>query len=107
MDNMHYVVVHNALDHTSQQYFSDRAGTKTAVAKSHSYGTGGSGGIIDALFGSSSTSYNQQSAPLIRPEEFATLKQPILYAYQLGVTSVDNAYWFENNRMKALVASAD
>lgn len=107
MDNMHYVVVHNALDHTSQQYFSDRAGTKTAVAKSHSYGTGGSGGTIDALFGSSSTSYNQQSAPLIRPEEFATLKQPILYAYQLGVTSVDNAYWFENNRMKALVASAD
>lgn len=66
MDNMHYVVVHNALDHTSQQYFSDRAGTKTAVAKSHSYGTDGS-----------------------------------------GVTSVDNAYWFENNRMKALVASAD
>ena len=44
------------------------------------------GGTIDALFGSSSTSYNQQSAPLIRPEEFATLKQPILYAYQLGFT---------------------
>ncbi|WP_409440857.1 hypothetical protein [Lentilactobacillus hilgardii] len=40
------------------------------------------GGTIDALFGSSLTSYNQQSALLIRPEEFATLKQPILYTYQ-------------------------
>lgn len=107
MDNMHYVVVHNALDHTSQQYFSDRAGTKTAVAKSHSYGTGGSGGTIDALFGSSSTSYNQQSAPLIRPEEFATLNQPILYAYHLGVTPVDKAYWFEDDHMKSLVRSTE
>ncbi|WP_409441843.1 hypothetical protein, partial [Lentilactobacillus hilgardii] len=37
-------ILNSFLDHTSQQYFSDRAGTKTAVAKSHSYGTGGSGG---------------------------------------------------------------
>jgi len=77
------------------------------VAKSCSYVTGDPGGTIDALFGSSSTYYNQQSATLIRPEAFATLKQPILYAYQLGGTPVDNAYWFEDNRMKALVASAD
>nr|WP_265415570.1 hypothetical protein [Tetragenococcus osmophilus] len=49
------------------------------------------------------TSYNPQSVPLIRPEDFATLKQPILYAYNLGVTRVDKAYWFKNNRMKSLV----
>ncbi|GEQ50574.1 type IV secretory system conjugative DNA transfer family protein [Tetragenococcus koreensis] len=91
MDNMHYVVVHNALDNTSQKYFSERAGAKTAVIKSRNRGSGGA------------TSYNPQSVPLIRPEDFATLKQPILYAYNLGVTRVDKAYWFKNNRMKSLV----
>lgn len=30
--------------------------------------------------GGHSTNYNQQSVPLIRPEEFATLQQPVLYA---------------------------
>ena len=80
MDNMHYVVVHNALDNTSQKYFSDRAGSKTAVIKGRSYNGGGSTGTVDALFGGHSTNYNQQSVPLIRPEEFATLQQPVLYA---------------------------
>lgn len=103
MDNMHYVVVHNALDNTSQQYFSDRAGAKTAVIKGKSVGTGGSAGTIDALFGSHSTNYNQQSVPLIRPEEFSNLEKPILYAYKLGVARVDKAYWFKDNRMKSLV----
>jgi type IV secretion system protein VirD4 len=103
MDNMHYVVVHNALDNTSQKYFSDRAGAKTAVIKGTTVGTGGSAGTIDALFGSHSTNYNQQSVPLIRPEEFATLEKPILYAYKLGVARVDKAYWFNDSRMKSLV----
>jgi len=103
MDNMHYVVVHNALDNTSQQYFSDRAGAKTAVIKGKTVGTGGSTGTIDALFGSHSTNYNQQSIPLIRPEEFANLEKSILYAYNLGVARVDKAYWFNDSRMKSLV----
>lgn len=103
MDNMHYVVVHNALDNTSQKYFSDRAGAKTAVIKGTTVGAGGSAGTIDALFGSHSTNYNQQSVPLIRPEEFATLEKPILYAYKLGIARVDKAYWFNDSRMKSLV----
>ena len=103
MDNMHYVVVHNALDNTSQKYFSDRAGSKTAVIKGRSYNGGGSTGTVDALFGGHSTNYNQQSVPLIRPEEFATLQQPVLYAYNLGVAQVDKAFWFQDARMKAMV----
>ena len=103
MDNMHYVVVHNALDNTSQKYFSDRAGSKTAVIKGRSYNGGGSTGTVDALFGGHSTNYNQQSVPLIRPEEFATLQQPVLYAYKLGVAQVDKAFWFKDARMKAMV----
>ncbi|MGK4094697.1 type IV secretory system conjugative DNA transfer family protein [Weissella paramesenteroides] len=103
MDNMHYVVVHNALDNTSQKYFSDRAGSKTAVIKGRSYNGGGSTGTVDTLFGGHSTNYNQQSVPLIRPEEFATLQQPVLYAYKLGVAQVDKAFWFKDARMKALI----
>lgn len=103
MDNMHYVVVHNALDNTSQKYFSDRAGSKTAVIKGRSYNGGGSTGTVDALFGGHSTNYNQQSVPLIRPEEFATFQQPVLYAYKLGVAQVDKAFWFKDARMKAMV----
>jgi len=103
MDNMHYVVVHNALDNTSQKYFSDRAGSKTAVIKGRSYNGGGSTGTVDALFGGHSTNYSQQSVPLIRPEEFATLQQPVLYAYKLGVAQVDKAFWFKDVRMKAMV----
>ena len=41
--------------------------------------------------------------PLIRPEEFATLQQPVLYAYKLGVSQVDKAFWFKDARMKAMV----
>ena len=66
-------------------------------------GTGGSTGTIAALFGSQSTNYNQQSFPLIRPEEFATLEKPTLYAYKLGGARVDKAYWFNVSRMKSLV----
>lgn len=50
-----------------------------------------------------STNYNQKSVPLIRPEEFATLQQPVLYAYKLGVAQVDKAFWFKDARMKAMV----
>lgn len=40
---------------------------------------------------------------IIFPEEFATLQQPVLYAYKLGVTQVDKAFWFKDARMKAMV----
>ena len=36
-----YLRVRNALDNTSQKYFSDRAGSKTAVIKGRSYNGGG------------------------------------------------------------------
>ena len=103
MDNMHYTVVHNALDNTSQKYFSERAGAKTEVVKSRSYSSGGAGGTTDALFGGKSTNFNQQSVPLIRPEEFSTLEQPILFAYKLGVAKLNKSLWFNDPQMSDLI----
>lgn len=101
MDNMHYVVVHNALDNTSQKYFSERIGYKTAVIQNRNR-EGGATSDPD-LFGGGSTSYNAQSVPLVRPESFANLEQPILFAYSLGVAQVERAFWFKDSRMKSLV----
>ena len=39
----------------------------------------------------------------MRPEEFANLEKPILFAYQVGICTVEKSYWFKNTEMKQLL----
>lgn len=96
MDNIHYTLVHNATDTESQKYFSDRAGMKTSVVQSMSRNN-------DHWSLKKNHSYNQQSVPLIRPEDFANLEEPILFAYQVGVCKIEKSYWFKNTEMSHLL----
>lgn len=96
MDNIHYTLVHNATDTESQKYFSDKAGMKTSIVQSMSRDN-------DRWSLKKNHSYNQQSTPLIRPEEFANLEKPILFAYQVGICTIEKSYWFKNTEMKRLL----
>lgn len=96
MDNIHYTLVHNATDTESQKYFSDRAGMKTSIVQSMSRDN-------DRWSLKKNHSYNQQSAPLIRPEDFANLEKPILFAYQVGICRIEKSYWFKNTEMSHLL----
>lgn len=62
MDNMHYTLVYNALDATTQDYFSRKAGMKAAV-------------VTSVNQRSQNQHFHQKSVPLIRREEFANLKK--------------------------------
>jgi len=95
MDNLLYFVVHNATDTSSQEYFSRKAGNKTEIVKNQSRKEG--------IGTDQNFSYNQQSVPLIRPEEFANLKKPIAFLYQVGIAELDKSFWFENTEMKKLI----
>lgn len=90
------LLVHNATDTESQKYFSDRAGMKTSIVQSMSRDN-------DRWSLKKNHSYNQQSAPLIRPEDFANLEKPILFAYQVGICRIEKSYWFKNSEMSHLL----
>lgn len=92
MDNLLYLVVHNATEVSSQEYFSKRAGNKTAQVQSLSQSEG--------YRNEQNFSTSLQTVPLIRPEEFADLKQPILFAYQVGIIQMQRSFWFEDEEMK-------
>lgn len=96
MDNIHYTLVHNATDTESQKYFSDRAGMKTSIVQSMSRDN-------NRWSFKKSHSYNQQSTPLIRPEDFANLEKPVLFAYQVGICEIEKSYWFKNTEMRHLL----
>lgn len=66
LDNCGYKVVLNASDADSQQYFSKIVGTYVRHQRSYSRGR------------SSSTSISERELPIIKPEDFATLKEAVL-----------------------------
>lgn len=82
-DNCRFKFVLSATDPETQKYFSDLAGQKTAMSRGISTG----GGIM--LHQSAS----EHGTPLIRPEEWAMLKQPILLAPMLHPLKVELAFW--------------
>ena len=81
-DNCRYKLVLSATDPDTQKYFSDLAGQKTVMSK---------GSTINGF--NQSISKTEQGTPLIRPEEFANLKEPILFAPMLYPTKVKLAFW--------------
>lgn len=66
LDNCSYKVILNATDADSQLYFSKLAGTYVRHRRSYSQGR------------SSSMSISEQEEPIIKPEQFATLKEAVL-----------------------------
>ncbi|MBH1942543.1 type IV secretory system conjugative DNA transfer family protein [Mobilitalea sibirica] len=81
-DNCRFKFILSATDPETQKYFSDLAGQKTVMAKGESFST--------SAWGSSKS---EQGTPLIRPEEWANLEQPILLAPRLQPVKLDLAFW--------------
>lgn len=83
-DNCRFKLVLSATDPETQKYFSDLAGQRTALA--NGFSIGGIGFMPNK-------SQTEQGTPLIRPEEFANLDKPILFAPKLQPACVDLAFW--------------
>lgn len=82
-DNCRFKLVLSATDPETQKYFSDLAGQRTTMAK----GIGTGSGFIPNMSG------HEQGTPLIRPEEWANLEKPILFAPKLQPVPVELAFW--------------
>jgi type IV secretion system protein VirD4 len=78
-ENCRYKLVLEAADTDSQRYFSELAGQRTVYSKSYQSGF--------------KQSHNEQGAPLVRPEEWAHLKKPILFAPKLQPIEVEPAFY--------------
>lgn len=86
-DNCRFKFVLSATDPETQKYFSDLAGQQTAMAKSVTTGAG----LIPNV------GRTEQGTPLIRPEEWSRLEQPILLAPMLQPIKVNLAFWDKSN----------
>lgn len=86
-DNCRFKLVLSATDPETQKYFSDLAGQKTAMAQGITVGAG----LIPNM------SRSEQGTPLIRPEEWANLEEPILLAPKLQPVKVSLAFWDKEN----------
>lgn len=95
IDNCAYKLVLHASDTDTQRYFSDMAGQKTAVIKSFTQGEG--------VRKEQNFTTQEQSVPLIRPEEFGQLEKPILFAFRLSPAELEQAYWKHDPDMLRMV----
>lgn len=82
-DNCRFKLVLSATDPETQKYFSDLAGQRTAMARGITVGAG----IVPNM------SRHEQGTPLIRPEEWANLEKPILFAPKLQPVPLEPAFW--------------
>ena len=83
-DNCRYKFVLSATDPETQKYFSDLAGQRTVVSLSQSKGD---------LSIVGSRSQTEAAVPLIRPEEWAHLAQPVLLAPKLNPAQLSFVFW--------------
>lgn len=98
VDTCKYQLVLDATDSETQEYYSKMAGNQTVKVKSMSQ----SGEIWRS---EQSFTTSEQSVPLIRPEEFGQLIQPILFVKGMKPIRVDKAFWYEDKELKPLVES--
>lgn len=70
-DNCRYKLILGATDVDTQKYFSELSGNQTVYSVSHNH--------KKELM---SRNYSETGVPLIRPEEFAKLKSPILFSFR-------------------------
>jgi len=92
-DNCRFKFVLSATDPETQKYFSDLAGQRTALAQGRTVGAG----LVPNF------SVNEQGTPLIRPETWARLEKPILFAPGLQPAQIDLAFWDQERELKTLV----
>jgi type IV secretion system protein VirD4 len=85
-DNCRFKLVLSAGDPETQKYFSDLAGQRTLMLQSVSKQT-------TKLFGHNITS-SEQKTELIRPEQFARLLNPILFAPGMYPLQLDLIPWY-------------
>ncbi len=97
VDNCAYKLVLLATDTDTQKYFSEMAGNKTVQIKSYSQEEG--------YRREQNFTTQEQTVPLIRPEEFGVLEKPILFGFRLRPAEIEQAFWFEDNHMMSLVES--
>lgn len=95
-DNCGYKLVLSATDPETQKYFSDLSGQRTVWVGNQASGSGrntsGGIGLIPGASSHDSRGLTQQGTPLIRPEEFARLPYPVLFALNL-TCYVSKSYW--------------
>jgi type IV secretion system protein VirD4 len=87
-DNCSFKFILSATDPETQKYFSDLAGQKTVMTTGYSSSRGGIG-----------MSIQEQSTPLVRPEEWANLEKPILFAPKLQPIQLELAFWDKEKRL--------
>lgn len=96
-DNCAYKMVLGATDPETQKYFSDLAGQKTVwvgnKGKAEGRSTAGAVGIIPGASTNKNQGLSQQGTPLIRPEEFSKLENPVLFMPSLHPICVSKAFW--------------
>lgn len=95
VDNCAYRLVLGANDSDTQKYFSDIAGSKTVKIKSYSQKEG--------YRNEQTFTTQEQTVPLIRPEEFGVLEKPILFGPKMRPAEVEQAFWFKDSNMTKLV----
>ncbi|WP_035288598.1 type IV secretory system conjugative DNA transfer family protein [Clostridium sp. KNHs214] len=86
-DNCRFKLVLSATDPETQKYFSDLAGQRTAMARGVTIGAG----FVPNM------SKHEQGTQLIRPEEWANLEKPVLFAPKLDPVRVKLAFWDKEN----------
>lgn len=96
VDNCGYKLVLNATDVDTQKYLSDMAGQTSAQIKSYS-----------SDIKSIRVNTQEQTVPLIRPEEFGILEKPILFPYGLRPIELERSFWDEDKQMRNLVHSGN
>lgn len=84
-DNCRYKLILGATDVDTQKYFSELSGNKTALSVSD-------GHKRDLA----SKRYSETGVPLIRPEEFAKLKAPILFSFRNYPAEVEQV-WYDTD----------
>ncbi len=82
-DNCRFKLVLGATDPETQKYFSDLIGYRSGKIQNQSTG--------NSVFGN--VGHSETSIPLIRPEEFGMLKNPILISPDIYPVVLEKAYW--------------
>lgn len=91
-DNCRYKLILGATDVETQKYFSELSGQKTAHSVSD-----------DFKRDISQRRYSEQGVPLLRPEEFAKLRKPILFSFRNYPAEVDQVWYNTDPVLQSLV----
>ena len=100
VDNCPYKLILSASDDKTQKALSDLAGQR-AVEVTSSSKTYGGGDVVTAVMGQSGYNWQEQTVPLIRPEEFGRLGEAaILFQPRNMPMRINRLWWFKNQALQ-------